>query len=693
MSRGEGLERGEPDSAGIVSLRDRVQALANALMASGAGVRVDRGRGTASTIDALLDALEAGAVRAATRDENGHWSAVPWVKQGILAAFRVGKLVDQSPRDSSGHPIGPFSFVDKDTMRARAFDVAAGVRVVAGGTTIRRGAHVAAGVVCMPPAFVNVGAHVGANTMIDSHALIGSCAQVGERVHVSAGAQIGGVLEPVNAAPVIIEDDVVIGGNCGVYEGTVVRARAVSGRRRGPDSLHAGVRSGTRDRVSRVRRGPARDPGGGRRGARRAPRRSRLGREPGPGVADTGRGQVSRREDGRVGRARGVASVVNGARATGVLSVSGEMRVPGDKSVSHRALIFAALADGTSTVRGLLDSADVRSTASALRALGVEVPEIHPAAGDESPSGHVPIRIDGLGLRGLRAPASALDCGNSGTTTRLLAGVCAAYPFRTRFEGDASLSRRPMKRIADPLSAMGARVTFESGDGLPMTIDGGSASRPGVGQHDRQRPGQERGAARRAGGRCARLREGEPRIAGPHRAIPPSAGCDRDGGRLGSVTGATAPTASVRASTYRATRRRRPTSPRSRLWPRVTDRCACRTCSRVRPAERFFETLDGHGRGRPEATAARATDIGEATVTFTVSPGPLRGLDVGADDIPSMIDEMPLLACVAARAAGETRISGAAELRVKESDRIALTVANLRAVGDRGRRAGPTACG
>lgn len=227
MSRGGESEAS--DREGIVSLRDRVEKLTHALTAPDSGVRVDRGRGTAATIDALLDALEAGVVRAATRDDDGRWSAVPWVKQGILAAFRVGKLVDQTPREPSGQAIGPFSFVDKDTMRARAFDVADGVRVVAGGTTIRRGAYVAAGVVCMPPAFVNVGAHVGADTMIDSHALIGSCAQVGERVHVSAGVQIGGVLEPVNAAPVIIEDDVVIGGNCGVYEGAVVRARAVLG--------------------------------------------------------------------------------------------------------------------------------------------------------------------------------------------------------------------------------------------------------------------------------------------------------------------------------------------------------------------------------------------------------------------------------------------------------------------------------
>jgi 2,3,4,5-tetrahydropyridine-2-carboxylate N-succinyltransferase len=130
-----------------------------------------------------------------------------------------------TPESGGATPV--FSFVDKHTIPTRVMTVADGVRVVPGGSTIRRGAYVAPGVVCMPPMYINVGAHVGAGTMVDSHALVGSCAQVGERVHLSAAAQIGGVLEPVNASPVIIEDDVVIGGNCGVYEGTVVRARAV----------------------------------------------------------------------------------------------------------------------------------------------------------------------------------------------------------------------------------------------------------------------------------------------------------------------------------------------------------------------------------------------------------------------------------------------------------------------------------
>ncbi len=176
-------------------------------------------------VNTLLDALERGELRAAERDANNTWQAVAWVKQGILLAFRLGQIVDLSP---GGTPRS-FSFLDKDTMPPRQFSLSDGVRVVPGGSTVRRGAYLAAGVVCMPPMYVNVGSWVGAGTMIDSHALVGSCAQIGARVHLSAAAQIGGVLEPINASPVVIEDDVVVGGNCGVYEGTVVRQGAVLG--------------------------------------------------------------------------------------------------------------------------------------------------------------------------------------------------------------------------------------------------------------------------------------------------------------------------------------------------------------------------------------------------------------------------------------------------------------------------------
>jgi 2,3,4,5-tetrahydropyridine-2-carboxylate N-succinyltransferase len=172
-------------------------------------------------VDALLTALERGELRAAERDADGVWHAVPWVKRGILLAFRAGRMIDMSPAGS------PIRFFDKHTVPVQVLDLRQGVRVVPGGSSIRRGAHVGRGVVCMPPMYVNVGAFVGEGAMIDSHALVGSCAQVGARVHISAAAQIGGVLEPVGAVPVVIEDEVFVGGNCGVYEGTVVRERAV----------------------------------------------------------------------------------------------------------------------------------------------------------------------------------------------------------------------------------------------------------------------------------------------------------------------------------------------------------------------------------------------------------------------------------------------------------------------------------
>jgi 2,3,4,5-tetrahydropyridine-2,6-dicarboxylate N-succinyltransferase len=170
-------------------------------------------------VSQLLDALEQGAVRAAERDASGTWRVVSWVKRGILLGFRVGKLVE-SGRDC-------LRFVDKHTYPTRRFRVDDNVRLVPGGSSVRRGTYIASGVVCMPPMYVNVGAYVDTGTMVDSHALVGSCAQIGKRVHLSAAAQIGGVLEPVNAAPVVIEDDVLVGGNCGVYEGTIVRSRAV----------------------------------------------------------------------------------------------------------------------------------------------------------------------------------------------------------------------------------------------------------------------------------------------------------------------------------------------------------------------------------------------------------------------------------------------------------------------------------
>jgi 2,3,4,5-tetrahydropyridine-2-carboxylate N-succinyltransferase len=166
-------------------------------------------------------ALTDGHIRAAEKI-GGRWVVNAWVKQGILLGFRLGELKEMSDGDV-------LSFVDKDTFPARRLTLADRVRLVPGGSSIREGAYVAPSVICMPPMFINVGAYVDEGSMIDSHALVGSCAQIGKRVHLSAAAQIGGVLEPVNAAPVIIEDDVLVGGNCGVYEGTLVGARAVLG--------------------------------------------------------------------------------------------------------------------------------------------------------------------------------------------------------------------------------------------------------------------------------------------------------------------------------------------------------------------------------------------------------------------------------------------------------------------------------
>jgi 2,3,4,5-tetrahydropyridine-2-carboxylate N-succinyltransferase len=193
------------------------------------------------------DALTQGKVRAAEK-KDGRWVVNTWVKQGILLGFRLGVLEDMGDAG--------LAFVDKDTFPARRFSVADRVRVVPGGSSVRVGAYVAASVICMPPMFINVGAYVDEGTMVDSHALVGSCAQVGKRVHLSAAAQIGGVLEPVNAAPVIIEDDVLVGGNCGVWGRSCERGRCWG--RDDLDSVDASVRSGSRGRVSSLGRNRSR---------------------------------------------------------------------------------------------------------------------------------------------------------------------------------------------------------------------------------------------------------------------------------------------------------------------------------------------------------------------------------------------------------------------------------------------------
>jgi 2,3,4,5-tetrahydropyridine-2-carboxylate N-succinyltransferase len=194
-------------------LREQIEALA--AREFGQFSREDR-----TVFEEFKQALNRGEVRAAEKSADGKWIVNSWVKQGLLLGFRMGAIVDVSTGAS-------FKFFDKDTYPTRPTTIDDNVRIVPGGSTIRDGSYIAPGVVCMPPMFVNAGAYVDAGTMIDSHALVGSCAQIGKRVHISAAAQIGGVLEPVGAVPVIIEDDVLVGGNCGVYEGAIVRERAV----------------------------------------------------------------------------------------------------------------------------------------------------------------------------------------------------------------------------------------------------------------------------------------------------------------------------------------------------------------------------------------------------------------------------------------------------------------------------------
>jgi 2,3,4,5-tetrahydropyridine-2-carboxylate N-succinyltransferase len=203
-------------SGAVDGLRERVERL------FAAGERADR-EGARAAFAELRAALSRGEARAAQPDPASPtgWRVNAWVKQGILLGFRHGELADASMDD------GRLPFFDKDTLPLKRLDAAAGVRIVPGGSSVRDGAFLGRGVIAMPPMYVNIGAYVDEGSMIDSHALVGSCAQVGKRVHVSAGAQIGGVLEPVGALPVCVEDDVLLGGLTGLFEGTVVKRRAV----------------------------------------------------------------------------------------------------------------------------------------------------------------------------------------------------------------------------------------------------------------------------------------------------------------------------------------------------------------------------------------------------------------------------------------------------------------------------------
>ena len=187
----------------------------------GSSVEYLQAQNNLAVLEDFLHALNVGEIRAATCDESGTWTVHQWVKQGILMLFKVGVLQDMS---ISGMP-----FFDKHTIPLKEMSISDNVRLVPGGSAIRTGAYIAPGVICMPPMYINIGAYVDSGTMVDSHALVGTCAQIGKNVHISAAAQIGGVLEPAGARPVIIEDNVMIGGNCGVYEGVMIRNRAVLG--------------------------------------------------------------------------------------------------------------------------------------------------------------------------------------------------------------------------------------------------------------------------------------------------------------------------------------------------------------------------------------------------------------------------------------------------------------------------------
>lgn len=342
------------------------------------------------------------------------------------------------------------------------------------------------------------------------------------------------------------------------------------------------------------------------------------------------------------------------------------VHVPGDKSISHRALMLAALATGRSHLRGLLQSADVHSTAGALRSLGADITPL---------TDHV--EVAGRGLRGLTAPADPLDCGNSGTTTRLLAGIVAGHPFAARFTGDASLSRRPMRRIAEPLEAMGARVTLDDGDHLPMTVHG--ADLHSIGWSSRSASAQVKSAVLLAA-LCAQVPVAvtEPLRSRDHtermlRALGVSVVVDR----LTVSTGVARALPPLDLDVPRDPSSAAFLVALAAIRPGTTIRLpgVCLNPTRTH----FLDVVRRMGATvEIEEVAERA---GEPVGTIVARSGALRAVTVEPGEIPAMIDELPALAVLAARAAGESVVRGAAELRVKESDRIAMVVRNLRAIG------------
>jgi len=348
------------------------------------------------------------------------------------------------------------------------------------------------------------------------------------------------------------------------------------------------------------------------------------------------------------------------------LKVSGTIRVPGDKSISHRSLILASLTEGESRIRGILDSDDVRSTAETLRALAAKVP---PLTDD--------MRVKGSGLRGLRQPRRGLDCGNSGTTARLLAGVVAAHPFSARFEGDASLSQRPMKRIAEPLTYMGAQVEFEHGDGLPMTVRG--VDLRSIDWDTGGSSAQVKSAILLAGlisavevriTEKARSRDHTERMLRAMGVDAESDGnqvCLRPIARLNPIE-VNIPADPSSAAFFVA------------LGALASEGQLTLTEVCLNPTRTgFIDALIRMGASvdREQSVSSGGEEIG----SLRVSPARLKNLRISEAEVPALIDELPLLACVAAAAGVDLEINGAAELRVKESDRISAVVHNLRTVG------------
>lgn len=354
------------------------------------------------------------------------------------------------------------------------------------------------------------------------------------------------------------------------------------------------------------------------------------------------------------------------------LAVSGVIRVPGDKSISHRSLMLSALARGTSRVTAILESADVQSTAGVLRALGVEIP---PLSSD--------FAVTGKGPAAFTAGRGDLDCGNSGSSARLLAGIAAALPFASTFVGDASLSRRPMRRVAKPLSQMGAEVRLPEHGGLPMTVRGGTLQP--IHFFSETSSAQVKSAVLLAGAAAGV----------PVSVTEPLRSRDHTE-RMLAARGAHVHTERLadghcvhlsRVDHLDALDVRVPGDPSSAAF--FAGLAALADSGEiVMPWVCVNPTRDGalgvlQRMGASVRTTDHAESGGESVATVVAAPGRLVATAIGGAEIPSLIDELPLLACVAARAEGETVITGAAELRVKESDRIAAVVSNLRAIGVR----------